>query len=409
VAQVAAAMKKAGMQVTLQPVKVPHWVRGAESGALVEYAGRPDGVTQRIVLTALGSSGATPAAGLTAPLMVVHSMEELTARAAEAEGSIVLFDVAFDQQLVEGGHAAEAYRQNGVFRFAGPAAVAKLGGVAALVRSLGGADFRLPHTGATGFRDVAAIPAAAVPAEDAMLMSRLRARGPVRMNLVLTPQTLPDADTHNVIAEIRGSEKPDEVVIVSGHLDSWDLATGAIDDGAGVASAMGAMELIQRLGLKPKRTIRMIAWANEENGGRGGRGYAELHKDKADRHFAAIESDLGAGRPAGLLAAVQPSSMAALRPLQVALSQMGAPALTRRDALNTGDLSALEAAGVPIFEPLLDNRVYFNYHHTPADTLDKVAPDNLRRQTALLAMLTWHLANMPEELGRAPSFNTTTK
>lgn len=404
VAQVAEAMKKIGADVTLQPVKVPHWVRGAETGQLVDYAGRPAGVTQKIVLTALGGSGATPAAGLTAPVVVVRSMEELNARAAEVKGAIVLFDVAYDQNLADAGQSGEAYRQAGLFRFAGPAAVAKLGGAAALVRSVGGADYRLPHTGATGFRDTAAIPAAAVAAEDAMLISRLRARGPVKMQLVLTPQTLPDADSHNVLAEIRGTDKADEIVIVSGHLDSWDLATGAHDDGGPVAAAMGALEIIKRLGLQPRRTIRFVAWMNEENGGRGGRTYAQVYKDKAAKHFAAIESDLGVGRPLGLLAAVPLASMPALRPLQAALGNMGAPALSRRDALHSGDLSDLEDAGVPIFEPMVDNRFYFNYHHTPADTLDKVSPDSLRRQTALLGMLVWYLANMPEELGRAPSF-----
>ncbi|HEY5801419.1 MAG TPA: M28 family peptidase, partial [Burkholderiaceae bacterium] len=158
------------------------------------------------------------------------------------------------------------------------------------------------------------------------------------------------------------------------------------------------------LGLKPRRTIRLIAWANEENGGRGGRTYATVNKPQAGKHFAAIESDLGAGRPIGVMAAIGIPAMPAMRPLQQVLGKFGAPALTRRDALNTGDLSALEADGVPIFEPQLDNRTYFDYHHTPADTLDKVVPENLRRQTAVMAMLVWHLATMPDELGRAPSF-----
>jgi carboxypeptidase Q len=403
VKQVADAMQKAGAEVSLQAVKVPHWVRGQETAQLVDYPGRPAGLSQRVVLTALGGSGATPAAGLTAPVLVVHSMEELAARAAEVKGRIVLFDVAYDQNLADAGMSGAAYGQAGLYRFAGPLAAARLGAAAALVRSVGGADFRIPHTGATHFSDGLQIPAAAVTAEDAMLMTRLDARGPIKLHLTLTPQTLPDADSFNVIAEIRGSEKPDEIVIVSGHLDSWDLATGAIDDGAGLVGARGALETIKRLHLQPKRTIRVIAWMNEENGSRGGQTYTANNRALLGRHFAAIESDSGAGRPLGLLTSIGADAVGLFKPLQAALLPLGAAALTRRDVLGTGDLSDIERGGVPIFEPLLDNRTYFNYHHTPADTLDKVVPDNVRRQVALMGMLSWYLANMPEPIGRAAS------
>ncbi|MET3135019.1 carboxypeptidase Q [Oxalobacteraceae bacterium GrIS 1.11] len=403
VEQVAAALRKIGAKVTLQPVKVPHWVRGAESAELVDYAGRPSGLSQRVVLTALGGSGATPAAGLTAPVLVVRSFEELQERAAEVKGRIVLFDVAFDQEMAERGQAGTAYGQAAKFRFRGPKAAAELGAVAALVRSVGGADFRIAHTGATGMAADRRIPAAAVTAEDAMLMSRLAARGAVRMHLTLTPQILPEVDSFNVIADLPGTDKADEVVIVSGHLDSWDLATGANDDGAGVTGAMGVLDTLLKLQLRPRRTIRVIAWMNEENGSRGGRAYFDANAHRLTTQIAAIESDSGSGRPFGVLASVGPRAEALFAPLRAALAPIGAQAFTRRDALDTGDLSMLETGGVPSFEPLVDNHSYFNYHHTAADTLDKVAPDNLRRHVALLSSLTWFLANMEQPIGRAPA------
>ncbi|WP_317201900.1 M20/M25/M40 family metallo-hydrolase [Janthinobacterium sp.] len=402
VEQVAATLRQLGAKVTLQPVKVPHWVRGVETAELVDYAGRPAGVSQRVVLTALGGSGATPAAGLTAPLLVVRSFEELQARAAEVKGRIVLFDVPFDQEMAERGLAGVAYGRGAQFRFGGPKAAAQLGAVAALVRSVGGADFRIAHTGATGLTDALRIPAAAVTVEDALLIGRLAARGPLRMHLTLTPQNLPEADSFNVIADLPGSDKADEVVVVSGHLDSWDLATGANDDGAGVASAMAVIETLQRLKLRPRRTIRVIAWMNEENGGRGGRAYFDANKDALDKQFAAIESDSGSGRPFGVLASVGPQAEKLFAPLRAALLPIGANAFTRRDQLGTGDLHALESAGVPSFEPLVDSHSYFHYHHTPADTLDKVAPENLRRHVAVMTSLTWFLATMEQPIGRAP-------
>jgi carboxypeptidase Q len=409
VSLVADDMRSIGMQVSLQPVKVPHWVRGIETGELVDYPGRPTGLSQRMTLTALGGSSATPATGLTAPVLVVHSMEELDAHAAEAKGSIVLYDVAFDQHLADNGRAGNAYVEAGHFRFRGPAAAAKLGAVAALVRSVGGADYRLPHTGMTDWgKDGVRIPAAAITAEDAMLVTRLAAKGPVKMHLTVTPQTLPDADSHNVIADLPGRSKndkdgrADEVVIVSGHLDSWDLAQGATDDGAGIAVAMGVADVFKRLGLQPRRTVRVVAWMNEENGGRGAKAYSAANRDNLQNQFAAIESDGGAGRPMGFVSSVVLGDSKLFDPLKAVLRPMDTPVIKREEQLGSGDLSLLEDAGVPSFEPIVDTRSYFNYHHTAADTLDKVDPDNLKRQVALLAVLTWYLAEMPQQLQRLP-------
>jgi hypothetical protein len=398
--QVAEAMRKLGAKVTLQPVKVPHWVRGAETAELVDYRGRPAGVTQKIVLTALGGSGATPAAGLTAPVIVVRSLDELQARAAEVKGRIVLFNVPFDQFMADRGLAGQAYGQVVKYRGGGTKMAADMGAVAALVSSAGGANFRLPHTGASGLQDGARIPAAAVAVEDALLMARLSARGPLNMKLTLTPQILPDADSFNVIADFPGSDKADEIVIVSGHLDSWDLGTGANDDGAGVASAMAVVDTLKKAGLKPRRTIRVIAWANEENGTRGATAYLEANRALAGKHFAAIETDGGSGRPFGMRHSAPFAGGKLFAPLQAALETMGAAALQRGDAMGTGDLNGLEQLGVPCFSPLIDGSDYFNYHHTAADTLDKVDPQNLKRHVALVTGYTWYLANMDEPLGR---------
>ncbi|OEZ89610.1 aminopeptidase YwaD precursor [Janthinobacterium sp. HH106] len=402
VQQVADAMRQLGATVTLQPVKVPHWVRGVETAEIVDYAGRPQGVSQRVVLTALGGSGATAAAGLTAPVIIVKSLDELKARAPEVKGAIVLIDTPFDQEMAERGLAGVTYGQGSRARFLGPKAAAELGAAAALVRSVGGANFRIPHAGATGLDDNKRIPAAAVTVEDALLIGRLAARGPLKMHLTLTPQNLPEADSYNVIADWPGTDKAGEVVVVSGHLDSWDLATGAHDDGAGVVAAMGVVETLKKLDYRPRRTIRVIAWMNEENGGRGGQAYFEAHKQALGKQYAAIEMDSGAGRPFGILASVGPKSEKLFAPLRAALLPMGAHVFTRRDALGTGDLHRLETGGVPSFEPLVDSHSYFHYHHTPADTLDKVDPDNLKRNVALMASLAWFLANIDGEIGRAP-------
>ncbi len=400
VAQVADTMRKLGAKVTLQPVKVPHWVRGAETAELVDYRGRPAGVTQKVVLTALGGSGATPAAGLTAPVIVVRSMEELQARAAEVKGRIVLFNVPFEQSMADAGYSGQAYGQVVKFRNGGTKVAAEMGAVAALVSSAGGANYRLPHTGASGLQESARIPAAAVAVEDALLMARLAARGPISMKLTLTPKILPDADSFNVIADFPGSDKADEIVIVSGHLDSWDLGTGANDDATGVVSAMAVIDTLKKLDFKPRRTIRVIAWANEENGTRGASAYLEANRSAAAKHFAAIESDGGSGRPFGMRHSSPFAAVKMFAPLQASLEALGAAGMQRGDILGTGDLSGLEQLGVPCFSPMIDGSDYFNYHHTAADTLDKVDPQNLRRHVALVAGYSWYLANMDEPLGR---------
>jgi carboxypeptidase Q len=403
VAQVAAALRDAGLSVTLQPAKVPHWVRGEELAEIVDYPGRPSGVVQHMHLTTLGNSVATPPQGLTALILVVHSFDELKARAEEARGKIVVFDVPYNEELAVNGHSGAAYGQGVIYRGGGASAAARVGAIAALVRTVGGADYRLPHTGAMRYEQgVAKIPTAALSAEDAMWLTRLASQGAVKVHLKLTPQTLPEVDSHNVIADWPGREKPDEVVIVSGHLDSWDLAQGAIDDGAGVVSAMGAIEVLKSLGLHARRTVRLVAWMDEENGGGGSKAYFKANAASLASHAAAIESDEGAGRPLGVSAHVLPDSLKMLKPVILALGPLGATLLEHRDGGAGADVDPLDEAGIPTLSPIVDSRKYFDYHHSPADTLDKVQAEDIRRQVAVLAVMAYYLAEIPEALPRLP-------
>jgi Zn-dependent M28 family amino/carboxypeptidase len=397
----AAELRKLGLEVKLERVMVPHWVRGEETGALVEYPQMAAGTTQKIVLTALGGSVATPKQGLTAEVVVVADFDQLEALGRErVAGKIVLFTAKFDQRLADNGLAGPAYGQAVLYRGVGPSAAARLGAAAALVRSVGGAVYRLPHTGALRYaNDAPKIPAAAVAYEDADLISNLARQGRVRMRLVLTPETLPDAASYNVVADLKGRENPEQIVVVSGHLDSWDLGTGAIDDGAGCVMAMQAVQIIKQLRLRPKRTIRVVLWMNEENGLMGARTYAVDHKNELVNHFAAIEADIGSGRPLGFLASGKPEMLTMLQPLANILQSQGA-GVTQLVEETGADISVIQDAGVPTFAPLQDTRTYFNYHHTAADTLDKVDPRDLQENCAVVAALAYTLASLPQSLPR---------
>jgi Zn-dependent M28 family amino/carboxypeptidase len=395
---VAEELRKLGLEVRLQPVAVPHWVRGAEAAALVEYPGMVAGTTQKIVLVGLGGSSSTPADGLTADVVTVNSFDELTALGHDkVGGKIVLFNEIFDKQKAAAGMAFAAYGEAVRYRGAGPKAAADLGAVAALVRSVGNADYRLPHT---GFSYPAGIPAGAVTAEDADLIVHLAAQGKVRMRLTLASQKLADETGYNVIADLKGSEHPEQIVVVSGHLDSWDLGTGAIDDGAGVVIAMEAAEILQRLHLRPARTLRVIAWMDEETGGAGSKAYSTEYSNDFPRHIAAIESDAGAAHPLGFDVKSAPAAVDALRAVQSVLLSIGASVLQPTTYPPGADISAMSEAGVPAFGVMQDGRTYFSYHHTAADTLDKVMPMELRENAAAMAVLAYALTNMKEPLPR---------
>jgi carboxypeptidase Q len=395
---VAGELRKLGLEVRLEPVQVRHWMRGAESAELVEYPGQVSGTTQKIVLTALGGNTPTPPEGLTAELVVVNGFPELhTLGRQGVAGKIVLFNVPFDKQKAANGFALEAYEEAVVYRGDGARAAADLGAVASLVRSVGGADYRIAHT---GWSRAAGIPAGAVSSEDADLIAHLAAEGPVRMHLVLTSQTGPPVPGHNVVADLKGSEHPEQVVVVSGHLDSWDLGTGAIDDAAGVAVAMETAELVERLHLHPRRTIRVIAWMDEENGGEGHDAYAAAHAAEFGNHVAAIESDLGAGHPLGFWAKISPEALALLRPVRDVLRPSGANLIKIVSDSPGSDIAPMAKAGVPAFGVMQDVRTYFNYHHTAADTLDKIVPQELRENAAAMAVMGYALASTAEPLPR---------
>jgi hypothetical protein len=399
---VADEMRKLGMDVRLQKLSVPHWVRGVETGELVEFPGMAQGTTQKIVLTALGGSVATPDAGLTAEIVVVNSFDELNTLGRSAvEGKIVLFNKKFDRELAASGFGGQAYGQAVQYRGGGPNAASRLGAVAALVRSTGGSQNRLAHTGGIRFADgVKAIPAAAVSSEDADTIAYLAQMGKTSARLVLTPRSFPNAVSYNVIADLKGSEKPDEVVIVSGHLDSWDLGTGALDDACGIAVSMQVLQIVKALGLQSKRTIRLIAYMNEENGLVGGATYAEEEKGNITKHFAAIESDLGTSNPVGFLFTGKPEAMPYFTPLSNILLSQGSGLSQLQPGGVGADIGPLTRLGVPSFAPWFDTRTYFNYHHTAADTFDKVDPKELAKSGSVMAVMAYGLANLEQPLPR---------
>src|SRR5436853_2373540 len=398
---VASELKAIGCEVELEKVMVPHWVRGEETAALVQFPGMAENTTQKIVLCALGGSVATPAEGITADVVAAKTFDELKAMPRDnVAGKIVLFNYPFDKQIAAEGRGGEAYGEAVVYRGDGPSAAARQGAVACLIRSVGGADYRIPHTGQTKYADDAPkIPAGAVTAEDAELIVDLAKQGAVKMKLVLTPQTLPNMESANVIGDIKGGEHPEQVVIASGHLDSWDLGTGAIDDGAGVAVSMEAANLIQKLHLNPKRTLRLIAWMNEENGLAGSKQYAKDHEKEWPSHFAAMETDGGAGHPIGLNIKGKFEIKKLLGPVLAVLQKSGAAGVNFAEHIGA-DIEPIEKAGVPAFSPIQDSRFYFNYHHTAADTLDKIVPKELAENSAVVAVIAYALANMEQPLPR---------
>ncbi|HJT18416.1 MAG TPA: M20/M25/M40 family metallo-hydrolase [Thermoanaerobaculia bacterium] len=369
--------EKWGIDAKPEPVMVPHWVRGIETATLVSHR------NQHIALTALGGSVATPASGLTADVVEVDSFDAL--KSTNVKGKIVFYNVPMDMDLVRSHRSFEAYRKAVVFRGEGPSHAAEYGAVAVVIRSVASASLRTPHTGALRYdAKQPKIPAAALSLEDADLVHRLLERGErVRMHLVLTPKTLPDVASANVIAEIRGSEKPEEIVLIGAHLDSWDLGTGAIDDGSGVAMVMETMRLLHEMQLTPKRTIRCVLFMNEENGLNGGRRYFADHKN--EKHVAAIETDAGAAAPIGFQTTLKSDAFADLE-RQVNLHF--------ETTLETGaDTSFLTEAGVPGFGLVPEPLHYFDYHHSAADTLDKIDPKELSQDSAAIATLAWIAAN----------------
>jgi len=390
VAWAAERLRSYGLAVRTEKVMVPRWVRGAEEAEIVAPA------PQRVLVTALGGSEPTPAEGIAAEVVEAGGLEGLEALdAAAVQGKIVLFNAPMTVRGMEGYGPAVAQRTRGAV------AAARRGAVAAVVRSAGTLSARLVHTGAMSYAEaVPRIPAAAIAAEDADLIHRLLASGEtVRLRLRLGCRTLPDVESANVVADLPGRQSPGEIVLIGAHLDSWDLGTGAVDDGAGVAMVMETLRLLRALGLEPRRTIRGVLFMNEENGLRGGKAYAQGHAAELHRHVAALESDSGAGRPTGLSATVGPGGLDMLRrDLALLLRPLGAEEVVAGGG--GADIEPLHASAVPLLGLSLDATRYFDWHHSPADTLDKVDPRELALGAAALAVTAYVLAEMPGTLPR---------
>jgi hypothetical protein len=381
-----------GLAVHLEPVRVPRWLRGEERAELLG----PVAVPRRLAVTALGGSPPTPPGGVTAEVIEARSLEDLDALGEKVRGRIVLF-----QHAMAPGMAS--YGENVVLRGRGPAEAARRGAAAALVRSLTTAFFRDPHTGQTVFLAGAPrVPAAALAAEDADLIHRLIGRGPVTVHLALGcgPGDPPEVDSANVVAELRGRERPEEIVLLGAHLDSWDLGSGAIDDGAGVAMVMEAMRAAARQPGPPRRTLRAVLFMNEENGLAGGKGYADRHRAEAERHVAALEADAGGGRPTGFSVDAGQGGEALVARLAAPLAALQADRVTA--GAGGADISPLRYLRVPVVEVAQDTTHYFDVHHGAADTLDKVSPADLARAAAALSVMAWGLAEAPDVLPRPP-------
>lgn len=377
-------MREDGLEnVRGEPVAVPHWVRGDEGAWLVE--------PREVVLPMLGLGGSvpTPAGGITAEVLVVSSFDELERRAGEAAGRIVLYDVPFT-----------GYGQTVPYRTDGAVAAARVGAVASLVRSVGPFSMQTPHTGAMAYADgVARIPHAAITVEDAMMLHRMQDRGEnVVVRLEMGARTLPDAQSRNVVAEIRGREQPDEVVVLGGHIDSWDVGQGAMDDGGGSVAAWEAVRLMAALGMRPRRTVRVVLWTNEENGLRGANAYRDRHRSELSKHVLAMESDAGVFDPLGFGFTGSDEALAIVRQVGALLERIDAGEITRGGG--GADIGPLMREGVPGMGLRVDGERYFWYHHSEADTIDKLDPREMARCVAAMAVMAYVVAELPQRLSR---------
>ena len=392
--------------VRAEKVKVPVWQRGVETGEVTAP------YQQKLILTALGGSVATPEGGLEAEILEADSFEALEARREDVRGKIVFFNKRMERTADGSGYGPAV-----VFRSNGPVRAGKLGAVGVLIRSVGTGDNRLPHTGGTRYApDVPKIPAAALAGPDADLLERLGKLGkPVRVRFTLTPRQLPEAESANVIGEIRGrgpgglgdrkvrrGKDPEEIVLLGAHLDSWDLGTGAVDDAAGCAIVIEAARLIGQVRARPRRTIRVVLFAAEENSLAGATAYAEEHAAELPRHAAALEADSGSGRPVGLTWNAGPSAEPALKDIASILEPLGADGLLS-EGLGGADISRLITAGVPLFGLDQDRSRYFDYHHTANDTFDKIEPESLDRAVAAVAVFAYCAAEVAEPFEKIPA------
>ncbi len=369
-------------RVWTEPVMVPHWVRGSVEEATVHAQGQRPAVALSVV--ALGGSIGTPDRGITAPVVEVKSFEELRSLGSQAQGKIIFFNRPMDRGYV---NTFQAYGEAVGQRGRGAIEAAKAGGVAALVRSMTTGIDDVPHTGGMGYDDaVAKVPALSVSTQDAEMLSRLlKAETSVTLTLRMSAHTLPDVESANVIGQLTGSEHPEEVIVIGGHLDSWDKGVGAQDDGAGCIQSIEALRLMKALGLRPKRTIRAVMFMNEENGLRGGLAYAAVERP-GERALVAIESDMGGFTPRGF--GVADSALAlAFETWAPLFEPIGADKFRRGGG--GADISPMMRSGIPGIGLLVDTQRYFDLHHTENDILDNVNERELALGAAAMAILSY--------------------
>ncbi len=381
---VLAEMKKDGLQnVHGEPVMVPRWVRGKESLELLEP--RP----HRMEMLGLGGSVATPPDGITAEVLVVKNFSDLSNRVAEAKGKIVLFNEPFTSY-----HATVLIRTRGAIE------AAKAGAVASLIRSVTPVSLHTPHTGNMRYTNsFPKIPHAAITVEDAGMLQRMSDRGEkMVVRLTMEAKTLPDAKSRNVIGEIVGSEKPEEIILVSGHIDSWDVGQGAMDDGGGCIAAWEAVRLMHKLGLRPRRTIRVVLWTNEENGIAGAKAYRQAHKKELANHVLAIECDDGVFKPTAFSFGGSEAGKTFVKDVAKWLQKITPMKII--SGAGGADISQLESDGVPLMDLLVEPAKYFWYHHTDADTIDKINRDELNQCVSALAVMVYVIADSEEKLPR---------
>jgi carboxypeptidase Q len=366
-----------------EPVMVPHWVRGNESATLLEPR------SKQLHMLGLGGSIGTPPEGIIAEVLVIESFDELSERAAEAEGKIVLFNTPW-----------MGYGPTVQYRGRGAVAAAEAGAVASLIRSVTPYSMDTPHTGAMGYSDdVRRIPHAAITAEDAGMLQRMQERGErIVVRLQMEAETLPDVESRNVMAEIVGYEMPEEVIVMGGHIDSWDVGQGAMDDGGGCVAAWAAVKLLQRLGLRPRRTVRVVMWTNEENGLRGGNAYRDAHRAELENHVLAIESDAGVFEPKGFGFSGSDAAFDLVSQIGALLEPINAGQISRGGG--GADIGPIMREGVPGMGLNVDGSKYFWYHHSNADTIDKLDPREVALSVAALAVMSYVVADMEPRLPR---------
>jgi carboxypeptidase Q len=369
--------------VRSEPVLVPHWVRGTETAELVSPR------LKRMTILGLGPSVPTPLEGIRAEVLVVDSFEDLQARSSDARGKIVLFDVPFT-----------TYGETVQYRTQGAVAAARAGAVASLIRSVTPFSMNTPHTGVMAYEEgVPRIPHAALTLEDAAMLHRMQDRGErIEVHLTMASQDEGMVPSRNVMGELVGREFPNEVVVLGGHTDSWDVGQGAMDDGGGVVAAWEAVRLMKELGLRPRRTVRVVGWVAEEFGVFGGEAYAEAPAREGERHVLGIESDSGVFSPLGFGFTGSDEAFPILEGIGRILDPIGAGEITRGGG--GADIGPMVERGMPGMGLEVDETRYFWYHHTDADTLDKLDPEEMARCVAAMAVMAYVVADLPDPLPR---------